>query len=111
MNHSLLDYVVILGPLVLVFGLEHALQHYMRSVADFLAASRCAGRFLVSTSIDAGGSNVMALLVAMEIFSHAGFSVAFWQRLSELFFFFLGILGLVAYRFRETRALTFHQFF
>jgi solute:Na+ symporter, SSS family len=111
MNLSILDYIVMAVPLVVVFSVGFYLQRYMRSVADFLAANRSAGRFLICTSMDAGGSNVMALLASMEIFAHAGFSLVFWQKLTEIFFFFLGILGLVSYRFRETRVLTFHQFF
>lgn len=111
MNLTVLDLVVIAVPMVLVLGVAAYLQRYMRSVADFLAANRSAGRYLICTSMDAGGSNVMTLLVFMEVFSRAGFSLAFWQKLSEVFFFFLGVLGLVSYRFRETRVLTFHQFF
>ncbi len=111
MSLTWIDYIVIALPLVLVFAVSQYLQRYMRSVADFLAANRSAGRFLICTSMDAGGSNVMALLIAMEIFSHSGFSVAFWKTLTDVFFFVLGVLGLVSYRFRETRSLTFHQFF
>jgi solute:Na+ symporter, SSS family len=111
MNLSWIDYLVIGVPIVLVFAVSLYLQRYMRSVADFLAANRSAGRYLICTSMDAGGSNVMALLIAMEIFSHSGFSVSFWKSLGDIFFFVLGILGLVSYRFRETRSLTFHQFF
>ena len=111
MNLTVLDLIVIAVPLVLVFGVSAYLQRYMRSVADFLAANRSAGRYLICTSMDAGGSSVMTLLVAMEVFSHVGFSLTFWQKLTEVFFFVLGILGLVSYRFRETRVLTFHQFF
>ena len=111
MNLTVLDFVVIAVPMAIVLGTAAYLQRYMRSVADFLAANRSAGRYLISTSMDAGGSNVMTLLAFMEVFSHAGFSLSFWQKLSEVFFFFLGVLGLVSYRFRETRVLTFHQFF
>ena len=111
MNFSILDYIVVAVPLLLVVSVSIYLKRYMRSVADFLAANRSAGRYLICTSMDAGGSNVMTLLVAMEVFSHVGFSLAFWLNLAQLIFFFMGILGLVGYRFRETRALTFHQFF
>ena len=111
MNLTLLDYLVMGVPLAVVLGVSVYLQRFMRSVADFLAANRSAGRFLICTSMDAGGSNVMTLLVAMEVFSHVGFSLTFWAKLTEVVFFFLGILGLVSYRFRETRVLTFHQFF
>lgn len=111
MNVSSLDLLVICVPLALVFGVSMYMRRYMRSVADFLAAGRCAGRYLISTAVDATGSSVVALIAAFEVFSKAGFSLSFWNSFTAIIFFFFGVLGLIGFRFRETRALTFHQFF
>ncbi len=111
MNLTLLDFVVIAVPLILVIGVSLFMKRYMRSVADFLAANRCAGRYLICTAMDATGGGVILLLISMEVFSKVGFSLVFWSKSAEVVTFFLGMLGLVTYRFRETRALTFHQFF
>jgi SSS family solute:Na+ symporter len=45
------------------------------------------------------------------VFSQTGFSLGFWNSISSAIFFYFGLVGLITYRFRETRALTFHQFF
>ncbi len=111
MNLTALDILVIAVPLIVVLLVSLYLRKYMRSVADFLAASRCAGRYIISTAGGETGSSVIVVIAALEVFSRAGFSLRFWESISSFLFFFFGLLGLIVYRFRETRALTFHQFF
>jgi SSS family solute:Na+ symporter len=111
MNLTALDLAAIIVPFGVVLWVALALRRYMRSVADFLAASRCAGRYLICTAIGETGSSVMVMLTMLEVFSKTGFSLRFWEGFSGVILFFFGLLGLVVYRFRETRALTFHQFF
>ena len=111
MNLTLLDWMAILIPFAIIVGVTLTLRRYMRSVADFLAANRCAGRYLICSAIAETGSSVMVMLTMLEVFSKTGFSLNFWSSFSGILLFFFGLLGLVVYRFRETRALTFHQFF
>jgi SSS family solute:Na+ symporter len=111
MKLSPYDVLIILVPLAFVLGISIYLKRYMRSVADFLAASRCAGRYLICTALAETGSSVMLLITALEVFSKTGFSLNFWNTARDIIFFFVAVFGLVVYRFRETRALTFHQFF
>jgi SSS family solute:Na+ symporter len=111
MNLTLLDYGIIGVPLLVIVVFSLYMRRYMRSVADFLAASRCAGRYLICTASGATGASVMIMITALEMFSKTGFSLRFWDSLILVIFFFFGLVGLVGYRFRETRALTFHQFF
>jgi len=106
-----LDLLAMGIPLGIVLVATIVMRRYMRSVADFLAANRCAGRYVICTSLGAAGSSVLGLCMALEVFSKTGFSMNFWTAFTGVLFFFFGILGLVSYRFRETRALTFHQFF
>ena len=110
MHLSGLDFLAMSVPLAAVLFVTLLMRRYVRSVADFLAANRCAGRYVISTALT-GTSSVMGLCVALEVFSKAGFSLGFWSGFTGLIGFFFGLLGLVSYRFRETRALTFHQFF
>ncbi|MGB8352481.1 MAG: hypothetical protein WCD79_01195 [Chthoniobacteraceae bacterium] len=111
MNLAPLDFVMIGIPLVAVMTVALTLRRYMKSVADFLAASRCAGRYIIGTSIGQLGSSAMALVLFMESFSRTGFSIKFWEIFVSVIFFIFTLFGLVTYRFRETRCLTFHQFF
>ena len=106
-----LDLMVMAIPLGLVLAVSLFMRRYMRSVADFLAASRCAGRYLISTAMAETGASVMIMIVALEVFSRVGWSLKYWEAFTGIILFFMGLLGIVSYRFRQTRALTFHQFF
>lgn len=83
----------------------------MRSVADFLAANRCAGRYLICTALSESNASVIGMVTAMEIFSRTGVSMGYWGAFTGIIFFIFTLFGLITYRFRETRCLTFHQFF
>src|SRR5258708_4967551 len=61
MNLTLLDYLIIGIPLALVLAVGVIMRRYTHSVADYLAANRCAGRYLLTTSaeqIGGGGEEV-----------------------------------------------------
>ena len=111
MTLTKLDLIVIAVPLLIVLGVSVVMRKYLRSVADFLAASRCAGRYMISTSASEIYATVVLMMTSMEMFSRAGCSLNFWNAFPGLLFFIFGLLGLVTYRFRETRVLTFHQLF
>ena len=110
-NLTTLDLLVIGIPFAFILIVTMFLRQYTRSVADFLAASRCAGRYLISTAIAETGSGVMAIMIGLEMFSRTGFSLRFWESFGGIIGFIFGLLGLIVYRYRQTRAMTFHQFF
>ena len=111
MNLSTLDLIIIAVPAVVVFAVALVMRRYLRSVADFLAAGRCAGRYLICTASAEIGAGISGLVVGLEVFSKTGFSLDLWVGFVGLVYFMLTLLGFVTFRFRETRALTFHQFF
>jgi SSS family solute:Na+ symporter len=111
MDLTFIDVLVILIPLGIVLSFSIYLKRYMRSVADFLAANRCAGRYLISTAVGETGASVFTMITTLELFSKTGWSLNFWNVFSDVAFVVLGILGIVGYRYRQTRSLTFHQFF
>ena len=41
-----IDWVLVIVPLVIVFGFAVYTQRYVKSVADFLSGGRCAGRYV-----------------------------------------------------------------
>ena len=57
------------------------------------------------------GASVFLMITTLEMFSKTGWSLNFWNVFSDVAFLLLGILGIVGYRYRQTRSLTFHQFF
>ena len=106
-----LDLAVMLVPLLLAVGVTLYMKRYTRGVADYLAANRTAGRYLIATAQMEMGITAIGVVTAMEVFSQTGFSLNLWQGFIGFFYFLLAMSGVITYRFRETRALTFHQFF
>lgn len=106
-----IDYLVICLPLAAVIGVTFYMIRFMRSVADYLAASRAAGRYVICTAGAELGATVVILAATLEAFSRTGWSLSLWNSFQWPIIFFMTLLGLVYVRFRETRALTFHQFF
>jgi SSS family solute:Na+ symporter len=96
--------------MVIVLAIAIIMRRYMHSVADFLAANRCAGRYLICSSLAELGAAVMSSVMVMESFSKTGFSLGLWSSFTGTIFFMFTLFGVVTYRFRETRCLTFHQF-
>jgi SSS family solute:Na+ symporter len=108
--HSI-DWLLVIVPIAALFAVAVYTRRYVKSVADFLAAGRCAGRYLLSTArgqADSGLSNTSARFEQILV---AGFVVNFWDRLSTPIILLVGISGFVVYRYRETRAMTLAQFF
>lgn len=111
MNLTLLDYAIIGIPLALVLAVSLLMRRYNNTVADFLAADRSAGRYLITTAASHLGAAVMLMVASLEVFSRTGFSMGFWNNFTGVFFLVMTLFGVVTFRFRETRCLTFHQFF
>ena len=83
----------------------------MRSVADFLAANRSAGRYLISIASGVAGLGAITIVGNLEMNLIAGFSLAWWGLSMSLVILIVTVSGWVIYRFRKTRALTLAQFF
>src|SRR5829696_1465578 len=106
-----IDWTIVAATLLLVIAFALYTRRFVRSVADFLAAGRCADRYLLANArgeADAGLANTMARL---EIVLVSGFVLNFWEKVSVPILLLVGISGFVVYRFRETRAMTLAQFF
>lgn len=76
---SLLDWIIFSGPiLVLAVSVCHA-QKYVRSVTDFLAAGRTAGRYLLTSASGLAGFGLITLVVGSQVFYHSGWAVNWWN--------------------------------
>lgn len=88
------------------------MQKYSASVADFLAANRCAGRYLLTVANGAVGLGFISIIGSWEIYYKVGFSGIWWQlMLLPAVGMLLSVSGFVTYRFRATRAMTMAEFF
>ena len=55
MNMGLIDWSIVVGLLVVMIWAAHRTKKYTRSVADFLAANRCTGRYVLGVSDSMAG--------------------------------------------------------
>src|SRR4051812_28710132 len=105
-----IDWVLVAGTLGLVVAFAVYTRRYVKSVADFLAAGRCAGRYLLANARGESDSGLANTMSKFEMVLVAGFVLNFWEKIQVPVLLLVGISGFVVYRYRETRALTLAQF-
>lgn len=106
-----IDYVVVFIPLIVMIGISLMSRKYVRSVADFLAASRVAGRYVIAVAGGEASMGLISVIAVLEMYYASGFGFQFWSKLTMPLGLFLSLTGFCTYRFRETRAMTVGQFF
>ncbi len=109
MNLNLLDWTIVAVVILFLIGLTLYSKRYCRSISDFLAANRLAGRYLLTVTYGFGGA--ISLVAAWQITYNNGLPSSWWTTLGYPTALFIALSGFVIYRYRETRALTMAQFF
>lgn len=107
----LIDWLIIAGLIVGIAAVGIFTKRYTRGVADFLSANRCAGRYILTMAEGLAGFSAVAVVANFEKFYESGFPAQWWSLLLGPVTFVIAISGWIAYRFRETRAMTMPQFF
>ena len=107
---SWIDWIIVIIPLCFVIGMAVYSRKYARSVADFLAAGRVAGRYVLSVGDLAAALSVITLVAGAEQNYQTGFAVGFWAAMTAPVGIFMALTGFCMYRWRETRCLSLGQF-
>ncbi len=105
------DWMIVLIVFVFMVASVVASRRLMRSVADFLAAGRSAGRYVISVASGIAGLGAITVVANLEMNLIAGFSMAWWGMTMSLVVLIITVSGWVIYRFRQTRCLTLAQYF
>ena len=111
MNLALLDWLLVAAMLALLLYGVHRSNRHSSSVADFLAAGRSAGRYLVGVASGIAGLGAITIVGNLEMNFVAGFSMAWWGMTTSVVVMIVTLSGWVIYRFRQTRCLTLAEFF
>jgi SSS family solute:Na+ symporter len=104
------DWLIVASLLVLMVGAAIYTKRYSLSVADFLAANRCAGRYVLGVAEGIAGVGAITIVALFEAYYEGGFSFAWWGLVLLVVTIVISMTGWVQYRYRETRALTLAQF-
>ena len=105
------DWAIVAGLALVLFILAAMTKKYTRTVADFLAANRLGGRYLMTICTLATSIAAINIVGRFEMFYEAGFSPVWWEFARIPVMVLVAMTGWVIYRFRETRAMTMGQFF
>ena len=107
---SWIDWIILLLPLMFVIYMGHRSRRYVKGVADFLAAGRICGRYVICVADVVGALAVVTLVAQVEANYQTGFALTFWNQLLAPLGIVMALTGYCTYRYRETRAMSLGQF-
>ena len=107
---SFIDWMILIIPFGFVLYMAFFSRRYIKGVADFLAAGRVCGRYVISVADVANALAVITLIAAVESNYKTGFALSFWSRVAVPLSLVIALSGYCVYRFRETKAMSFGQF-
>ena len=105
------DWLVLVLLIGFITAVALSTKKYMQSVADFLSASRCAGKYLLGVADGMSGLGAISIIAVFEMTYKAGFTASWWKLMLLPIGVIIASTGWVQYRFRQTRAMTLAQFF
>ena len=91
----LIDWLVMLIPLTICAGIAIYSRRFVRSVADFMAGGRNAGRFLICAARSEQGAGAGVYVSMFQAFAVAGFVNGWWGQLSVPIGLLISISGFV----------------
>ena len=107
---SWIDWTIVIVPIALIMGIAFYSKRYARGVADYLAAGRIAGRYLLCVGDMTAALSVITLVAGTEANYQTGYAVGFWNAIIAPIGMFMSLTGFCVYRWRETRCLSMGQF-
>ncbi len=111
MNFTALDWTIV-GVLLAVLTVAALYtRRFATSVSGFLAANRCAGRYLISVAYNMAQLGVITLVWYFQQGYDVGFTAIWWGLMEGPAMIVMALTGWVIYRFRQTRAMTLAEFF
>lgn len=76
----LLDWILLIVPILFVLGIGIYAHRFMKSVADFMSGGRLAGRYLLAVAKGEMQAGAVVFVAAFEIISRAGFTWTWWSK-------------------------------
>ena len=111
MNMHWIDWTILSVFAVFILTIAYSTQKYMRSIADFLVANRCAGKYLLGVADGMASLGAISIIAWFEMYHKVGFTGIWWQTIWMTTMVVIAVTGWVQYRYRQTRVMTVAQFF
>ncbi|MDD3153668.1 MAG: hypothetical protein PHS41_02280 [Victivallaceae bacterium] len=111
MNMNWSSWLIVIVPLVAVFAMAFYARRYVRDIADYLAAGRVAGRYVIAVGDMSSWLSVITLVALCEQNYQCGMAIGFWAAISIPLGAVISLSGYCVYRFRQTKCLSVGQFF
>lgn len=106
-----IDWAIVAGIFVGLAAIAMITKQYMRGVADFLAANRCAGRYLLTLADGMAGLGAIGIIGSFQQTFTAGLGANWWGGIMGPLMMLLPLTGFIIYRFRESRVMTIAEFY
>lgn len=103
---------MIVASLALVLGaIAIYTNQYMKGIADFLAANRLAGRYMLTLADGMAGLGAIGIIATFQQFYQGGLGAAWWGQIMAPVLLLLPLTGFIIYRFRSSRVMTIAEFY
>jgi hypothetical protein len=103
------DWAIVAGLLGLMTFAALSTRKYNKGVVDFLSAGRCARKYVLGVAEGLSCVGAITIVAWFEAYYRGGFSVAWWTMVTLLAQVVVAMSGWIAYRYRQTRAMTLAQ--
>lgn len=107
---QIFDWIIVIGFVVGLVLICIATSRVTKSVAGFLSSERCAGRYLLTIAQSMAFCAAVGAVGGFEAAYRNGLGGRWWAMMTMPVGIIIALSGWVAYRYRETRALTMAQF-
>lgn len=106
-----IDWIIVASLIVALGVIAFLANRFMRGVADFLAANRLAGRYLLTLADGMAGLGAIGIIATFQQFYQAGLGSAWWGGIMAPILLLLPLTGFIIYRFRQSRVMTIAEFY
>lgn len=110
MNMYPVDWAIVVALLTVMTYAAIRTKKYNKSIADFLAANRCAKRYVIGVAEGIAAVGAISFIAFFQAQYQGGLGYTWWGKLFALPATIIAMSGWVIYRYRQTRALTMAQF-
>ncbi len=111
MNLHTIDWVIVAVMAAFFIYMAWYTRRFVKSVADFMVANRCAGRYLLAVAYGVSTLGAITIIAEFQKYYKAGFTAVWWSFIMFAVTIIITTSGWVVYRYRETRVFTLSQFF